>query len=332
VSFASPYLLMSLAAVPLAVLAYALIDRRRTREFAAWSRQAMLPNIVRRSSRRMRLLPPALFLLALVVLLAGFARPQRVTDTVGENAATIVLAIDVSGSMAAEDVAPTRLVAAGRTARKILDEIPPNDRVGLVTFADNAALAAAPTLDREQVVAALPTEVKRLGGTAIGDGITRSVAAIVRAAGQQERGGLERPGAVILLSDGEQTSGGTKVDEAIVSALVDGVPVDTVAVGTPRGVVTQPVQLSTGRTTTQIRVPVHPATLRTIASQTKGRFVDADTVARSPGALTDTYAQLNAYAPQERRTRDLSAVAAAAALALLVAGVCVSGLVLGRVA
>jgi Ca-activated chloride channel homolog len=292
----------------------------------------MLPNIVRRSSPRIRLLPLTLFLLALVVLLAGFARPRRVANSTGEHAATIMLAIDISGSMAADDVAPTRLLAARATAAKILAGIPSSERVGVVTFADTATLAAPPTLDRAQVAAALPTRVKPLGGTAIGDGITRSVAAIVRAAGQPERGGLERPGAVILLSDGEQTSGGTKVDEAIVSALVDGIPVDTVAVGTPRGVVTQPVQLAVGRTTAQIRVPVHPATLRTIASQTKGRFFDADTIEGARAALTDTYAQLNEYAPQKRTTRDLSAVAAAAALALLVAGICVSGLALGRLA
>jgi Ca-activated chloride channel family protein len=332
VSFADPYLLVGLVAVPLAALAYALVDRRRARQFSAWSRHTMLPNIVRRSSRRLRLVPLALFLLALTFLLAGFARPQRVVDADGRGAATIVLAVDVSGSMDATDVAPTRLRAARELAREIVDRLPPTVRVGVVTFANDATLVAAPTFDRRAAAAALPTRVAPLGGTAIGDGIVRAVATIVRAAGQQERGGLERPGAVILLSDGEQTSGGTKVDEAIVSSLVDAIPVDTIAIGTARGVVTQPVRLPTGRTTTQIRVPVHPATLRRIAAETKGRFFEADRVVRSPDALTDSYASLNRYAPAERTTKDLSRLAAGIALVLMVAGITVSGLRLGRVA
>ena len=123
-TFASPYLLFGLIAVPLAAIGYRILEGRRTRRAAPWSRQAMLPNIVRRPERKLTYAPEALFLIGLTFLLVGFARPQRVHSNALPQAPTVVLAVDVSGSMDATDVAPTRLRAARAVAVQFLHELP----------------------------------------------------------------------------------------------------------------------------------------------------------------------------------------------------------------
>jgi Ca-activated chloride channel family protein len=332
VSFGAPYLLFGLLAVPLAALGYRLLERRRVRRSAAWSRQAMLPNIVRRPERRLGSLPVALFLLGLTFLLVGFARPQRVVAASAGGAPTIVLAFDTSGSMAATDVQPSRLRVARNAAIRLLDQLPPQYRVAVVTFADKVRLIVPPTLDRKGLIAQLPARITPLGGTSIGDGIRRSLAVIIAAADQTDSGGLYRPGAAVLFSDGAQTGGGTTLDAAAVSALVDYIPVDAIAVGTPKGVVTQSFEVSGVRTSAQIAVPAQTAPLRRLARQTGGTLFDAASLAQSPAQLSRVWENLRSSGAQGDTTRELSAASAGVALLLVLAGVVVSGLWFGRVA
>ncbi len=330
-SFAAPYLLIALAAVPAAAVGYWLLESRRAQRSEPWSRRAMLPNIARQPSRRLRLIPIALFLLGLTFLLVGFARPQRVVVSSHRQAPTIVLAFDVSGSMAATDVQPSRIAAARSAAIQLLRKLPPQDRVAVVTFGSKVTLVVAPTFDRTTVFAKLPTAVTPRAGTGIGDAVSHCVSIVVNAARESGPGG-SRPGAVVLLSDGGQNAGGTTPQAAIVSALVDYVPVDAIAIGTPNGIVAQEVKLNDLQISAEIPVPVQPATLRTIAQQTGGSFFDAASLEQSPGSLSTIYANLHAQTSHDRTTRALNVAATGVALVFILGGLLFSGLGLGRVA
>jgi Ca-activated chloride channel family protein len=332
VTFAAPQLLFGLVAVPLAAVGYLMLERRRARRSVAWSRQAMQPNIVLRSPRRPGYVPAGLFLIGLSFLLVGFARPEQVLGTLSEGAATIVLTFDVSGSMAAHDVRPTRIRAARHLAIQFLNELPPKYRVAVVTFADNPQLVVAPTLDRKSVIARLPTVATPRGGTAVGDAIGYAVAVVAAAAGQPGPGGLYRPGAVLLLSDGGQNAGGTTPEEAAVSALVDYIPIDSIAVGTSKATVTQLVKIDGQLFPNQIPVPVDPTTLRQVSRQTGGTFFTAASLAQSAAPLKKVYENLRSYSSPGRRTHELSTPTAGVALVFMLAGIALSGLWFGRVA
>jgi Ca-activated chloride channel family protein len=331
-TFASPYLLFGLFAVPLAAIGYWILDRRRVLRSAPWSRRAMLPNIVRRPSRRLSHVPIALFLIGLTLLLVGFARPERVFNNALPQAPTIVLAFDVSGSMAATDAAPSRIRAARSVAIQFLHELPSKYRVAVLTFGDKVQLVVPPTFDRTAVLTKLPGAVTPLAGTGIGDAISHSIAVIIDAAGLNGRGRIFRPGAVLLLSDGGQTAGGTTPQEAAVSALVDYIPVDTVAFGTPKGTVTQPVKLNDLELSAVFPVPVDPTTLQTLAQQTGGTFFEGSAVAAAPAQMKTVYRNLHSNIASGHRTHALDTPATGVALAFILAGLALSGLWFGRVA
>jgi Ca-activated chloride channel family protein len=332
VTFASPYLLFGLLAVPLAAIGYRILEGRRARRAAPWSRQAMLPNIVRRPRRRLSHVPEALFLIGLTFLLVGFARPQRVFNNAQPQPPTIVLAVDVSGSMAATDVAPSRIRAARSVAVQFLHELPSKYRVALLTFGTKVQLVVPPTTNRASVLTKLPNAVTPLAATGIGDAVSHSIAVIIDAAGLNGRGRLFRPGAVLVLSDGGQTAGGTTPQEAAVSALVDYIPVDTVAFGTSKGIVTQPVKLNDLETSAVFPVPVQPTTLETLSQQTGGAFFEGVDVAASPGAMKSVYRNLHSNTATGHRTHELDTDATAVALIFILAGLGLSGFWFGRVA
>ena len=157
-TFADPNLLFALLAVPLAAIGYLMLERRRARRSRRWSRGALLPNIVRRRWRRFGYVPALLFLLGLIFLLVGFARPQRVLGDASAGAATVVLTFDTSGSMAADDAQPTRIRAARKVAIQFLNELPSKYRVAVVTFANKVHLAVPPTFDRKARACRAPEE------------------------------------------------------------------------------------------------------------------------------------------------------------------------------
>ena len=194
-----------------------------------------------------------------------------------DRSATVVLALDVSRSMSATDVKPSRLAAALTSARAFLDVAPKDFAVGIVTFSTSASVALAPTTDRDAARAALD-QIRLGSGTALGDAIDRSVAAA--------RSGLSPvqplpadapPATVVLLSDGEQTSGSRTPQAAANDARKLGVTVNTVALGTSEAVVEVPLQNGLKE-----RVTVAPdaKTLEEIARSTGGRFTAAPTAER----------------------------------------------------
>ena len=216
-SFEWPLALLTLLLVPLALGAYLIVQRRPPKYAVAFPNLGVLATVVGGGGWR-RWVPPALFLLALGALGIAMARPH-VSVTVQREQATIVLAIDSSGSMRAEDVAPTRMAAAQAAVRSFLDGLPPKFRVGMVTFAGEAQVVAPPSTDRELVLGSLDYLIP-LRGTAIGDAVARAAEVARRAVGPEGERELasvqtvapappkvEAPAAVLLLSDGFQTAG-----------------------------------------------------------------------------------------------------------------------------
>src|SRR5205823_12328263 len=180
--------------------------------------------------------PTALLLLGGVLLLVGFARPQA-SMRVRRQDATVVLVVDVSGSMAARDSQPTRLGAARRVAEEYVDKLPKGYRVALITFSDHTSLVAPPTHDRTLVRNALGRARSGPQGTALADAVVRAVNV---AKTVPRKAGARRPPAVIVLaSDGGQTAGRITPALAARYARTAQIPVTTIALGTPDGVVNQ---------------------------------------------------------------------------------------------
>ena len=205
-TFREPAVLLGLALLPVAVLAYASIQHRRKREAAAFGNPALLAGVVTARPGWRRHLPAGLLLLAAAALILAIARPQR-SVAAPQRAATVVLVNDVSGSMRAEDVDPDRLTAAVESAKVLLDKTPDNFRLGLVTFSDYAQQIVAPTTDRGAVTGALERMVAD-GGTAMGDGLARGLASAQTPVPTQDGKGTRKlPAIIVLLSDGKNTLG-----------------------------------------------------------------------------------------------------------------------------
>jgi Ca-activated chloride channel family protein len=317
VSFASPWLLLCLLAVPAAVAAYLILERRRARQAEAWSSSALLANMVPGRPGRRRLIPVTLFLIGLTLLLAGFARPQA-NINVPKEGATVVLAIDVSGSMEATDVKPTRVQAARAAATEFLQKLPKKYRASLVTFSDHSTVKVAPTYEHDKVIAALPTKAQA-EGTALGEGIAASVLVAQRAIGKPQAGKERVPAAILLLSDGSQTSKGLDPAQAAGRAKKIGVPISTVALGTARGMLVR--KLAQPGQTERIPVPPAPNALKALAQQTQGTFFQA----HSADQLKKVYEDLGHRLLKQRERREVTVVATGAALAFMLVGAALSG-------
>jgi Ca-activated chloride channel family protein len=307
VRFDWPIALAALAVLPVLVALYVDRDRRRVASQAAFGNPDLIPNVVARSPGRLRYLPPLTLLVALVFLIVGVARPHA-TVNVKREEATIVLAIDVSRSMKANDVEPTRLDAARVAAKTFLDEVPEKFQVGVVSFATRAVVGVAPTADRSLVVSALDT-LKPGEGTAIGDAVALSLLV-----GRPKDANAEAPPrAVVVISDGAQDGGRIQPDEAAAQAKKLGVPVYTVLVGTEAGVVEEEV---TGGFRRIIRVPANPETLQQVARATGGEYFAAPDTA----ALQRVYEELGSRLGTRRQDREITDLFAALAAGLLLVG------------
>jgi Ca-activated chloride channel family protein len=310
-----PILLAFLLVVPAAVAAYLWLDGRRDARAAAWAPPSLLPNMASRPPVWRRHLPTALLLAGLSLLLVGFARPEA-SVTVKRQDATVVLVLDVSGSMAAKDSQPTRLGAARAAAKRYVDKLPKGYRMSVITFSDHTTLATPPTHDLDRVRAVIDRTRSGPQGTALADAVVRAVqvAKIVPA----KLGARRPPAVVVLFSDGGQTSGRVTPQQAAQLAQNAHIPITTVAVGTPDGVVAQPVQ---GGYTERIQVPVQPAVMQAIARTSGGRFVSGVRAA-DPG---QTYAELGSRVGHRRKTVEITSAAAAGGLAFMLAGAFLSG-------
>jgi Ca-activated chloride channel family protein len=308
--FEWPWLLASLALVPALVALYVRWQRRRVRYAVRFTNLDLLAGVVREMPRWRRHVPAALYLLALATLLVSVARPQAVV-TVPREQATIVLVMDVSGSMAATDVQPTRMFSAQQAAVRFIDKAPSHFEIGLVSFSTSAHVIAPPTTDRNQVRVGLQTLQAR-GGTAMGEAINAAVASIQASQANGTASPDGPPAVLLLLSDGASTIGASPVEAARQAAGVD-VTIFTVALGTPDGVVE--IADGTGGSR-RIPVPPDPVTLRQVADVTGGRFYDAPT----DSDLAAVYDQLGTRIGFERGEQEVTALFSAVAVGLLVVG------------
>jgi Ca-activated chloride channel homolog len=314
-SFEWPLLLLGLALVPLVLVGYALHERRRSGHTARFANPALFPNLVARSPGWRRHLPAAILLIALAALLVGVARPHAALSVPREEA-TIVLTLDVSRSMGAKDVKPTRLVAARSAAQQFLERMPDSYRVGIVSFATRALVAAPATDDRDVTEAALAA--LRLGeGTALGEAIKLSLDVARSVPGEEAR--QAPPAAILLLSDGAQTQGNLTPDQAAIRARAAGIPVYAVALGTPEGIVERPIP---GGYRERTRVPPDPETLRRVTALTGGEFFAALDEER----LSRVYEELGTRLGRKTERTEITVAFAGAGAALLLAAGALSAL------
>jgi Ca-activated chloride channel family protein len=335
VSFARPLLLLTLLVIPLAVALYVLSERRRMKYAIRFTNLDVLAGVVGSRFRR-RFVPLALFLLALAALCVGMARPQH-TTLVPRDRATVILVLDVSRSMEAKDVKPTRIGAATAAVRTFLDRVPNRLQIGLIAFAGDPAVATPPTTDHDLVRKSLDTIewFPSFGGTAIGDALAAAVklgqqavggqngslASAVAAAPDTQTKGLV---SILFLSDGAQTRGDLEPLDGADRARAAGIPVYTVALGTPNGTLTfggggggggpGPNPFGDRR----VPVPPDPATLKAIADRTGGEFF----AAQSAKSLQSAYSKLGSRLGRKPGKSEITyGFLAAAAVLLLAAGV-----------
>ncbi len=287
----SPQRLWLLLAVAALAVAYVVLQRRRSRYAVRFTNLKLLDRVAPKRPQWRRHVPAGLFLAMLGLLVVGFARPTDEVRVPRERA-TVLVAVDVSRSMLADDVAPDRLTAAKAAAREFVDNLPEQFNVGLVGFAGNASVFVPPVTDR----AAVQTGIERLSegaagraGTAIGDAIATSLDQIRTL--DPEAGEDTPPARVVVLSDGANTSG-QDPEEAAGLATELGVPVDAISFGTPDGVIegAQPV-------------PVDGETLRSVAQATGGNFFEAG----SADELRSAYADIGSSVGTETERQDVSA-------------------------
>jgi Ca-activated chloride channel family protein len=329
-TFASPELLVALVLVPLAIAAYLFVQRRRARYAVAFTNVDLLSNLVPRAPAWRRHLPPVFYVVAIGALVLAMARPSMVLAVPREEA-TIILTMDVSGSMRATDVQPTRLVAAQKAASDFVDQLPASFRVGLVTFSTAPSVLVSPTTDRVAIHRALDSLVAE-GGTSLGDAIATSLDAAglsrptgVGATPSPAPSGSVAPSpsaspsgepplvATVLLSDGANSTGRLEPLDAAAQAAALAVPVYTIALGTPNGTVQ--VRDDRGQLQT-LDVPPDTETLAAIAETTGARFFDAPTAQD----LAQIYESLGSRVGFTQESREVTQLFAAAGLALVIAG------------
>ncbi len=296
-TFLSAWRLVLLAAPAAVLAAYLVAQRLRSRAAARFTSVDLLASVAPRRPGWQRHVPAAALLAAMVLLVVGFAQPARVTRTPRQRA-TVMLAIDTSGSMVAADVAPTRLAAAEEAARSFVKALPPGVQLGLVSFNRTAQVLVSPTTDRSTVLASIDELVAR-GPTATADAIDLSLSAI--AATPVGANGKPAPAAIVLMSDGTPTvtdAAGTPheaVDAAAARAKEAGVAISTIAFGTQSGTVSLSGEI--------IPVPSDPAAMARIAKASGGKTFTAKTA----DELTSVYREIGRAVGYDVHRREITA-------------------------
>jgi Ca-activated chloride channel homolog len=307
VSFQAPWFLLLLLALPVAVGVYLLADRHRRAAATSFASPQLLPSVAPRRPGFRRHLPMALYAVALTVATIALARPEA-TVAVPEERASVVLVTDVSGSMEARDVEPSRVDAARDAALRFLDRTPDGLRVGAVTFNHSVQAIESLRAERDEVRALLE-RLRPSGGTATGKALAAALALLERGNGRRSK---RPPGAIILLSDGASTHGREPLPLARRAARLR-IPVYTVALGTDHGTIQ--VKRPDGRTVTR-HVPPDRETMRRIATVSGGRTFAAD----AGDELTTVYERLGSQVATREERRQVTAAFAGGAAALLLLG------------
>ncbi|MGH7226836.1 MAG: VWA domain-containing protein, partial [Gemmataceae bacterium] len=277
-SFASPQLLFGLLLLPAVVVAHLLARRKRRHRTAALAAQGLVTTGLARGRSWRLHLPFALFLVALALLIVACARPMTTIKTPLREA-TVVLAIDVSNSMAAGDVKPSRIAAAKAAAEDFVREQPSGARIGVVAFGPSAVIVQRPSFDHAVVLQAI-NHLSLGGGTSLAAGILTSLDAIAgktliidkTALGQDNSGevniGYFGGATIVLFSDGEDTTQTGALTMARLASSA-GVRIQTIGVGTVAGTTVQIDGFS-------VATAMDPQTLEAVASVTNGSFHQAD--------------------------------------------------------
>ena len=308
-SFGAPALLVALALLPVAAYLYVAGERRRRGAAGAFAGPALLASVAPKRPRWRRHVPFAIYGLALAALIVAAAKPKT-TVAVPVERATVMLVTDVSGSMQARDVKPTRMAAARNAARSFVDDTPKGVRVGIIAFNQTPRTLQAPTADR----AALRTALARLrssGGTATGEAMQAALQILQRQPGVR---GKRPPSAIVLLSDGVSTRGRAPLSVARDAAKAR-IPIHTITLGTPTGTIQVPRPQGQQGTETR-RVPPDPQTMRAVARTTKAQaFAAGDT-----DELDSIYDKLGSQLGTRKEKREITAGFIGGALALLALG------------
>jgi len=326
-SFVWPGMLVLLLAVPVFVAAYVSLVRRRTERTRALAAQGFVPTASGRRGRWLRHVPFAFFFVAVVFLLVAFARPE-VSFSLPHKEGTVILAFDVSNSMMAADLQPTRLDAAKAAAHTFVDKQPSSIKIGVVAFSDGGLVTQAPTDVRPDVLAAID-RLSPQGATSLGQGIFTALNAI---AGKPINADLSNLGsdsssvdigyfssaAIVLLSDGENTSAPDPLEVAKL-ASVAGVHIYPIGIGSPAGTV---VKVNGFSEATALDEP----TLQSIASVTNGVYFNAQDTA----ALNDIYKKLDLKLTSDGKKTEVTGLVTGIGAFLLVMGGALSLVWFGR--
>ncbi len=327
-TFRSPWMLALLVVVPAMVAAYVSARRRRARRAAELADQGLVATSSASRLGKRRHVPFGLFVAALSLLLIGGARPMTTIKTPRQEG-TVILAMDVSNSMKADDVRPTRMEAAKTAARAFVERQPPAVRIGVVAFGDGAVVVQTPTNAHVDVLAAID-RLTTEGGTSLGQGLVTSLSAIagkpvtidpeaLASDSAQVDIGYFGSATVVLLSDGEETSRPDPVSVAEV-ASVAGVRVHTIGVGTPEGTVVQVDGFN-------VATALHSELLEEVASVTDGTYHEGDE-AEGLEAISES---IDLRFKLVAEHTEVTGLFSAAGIVLLVAGALLSVLWFGRV-
>jgi Ca-activated chloride channel family protein len=326
-SFVWPGMLALLVVVPLAVVVYLRVDRGRRARAAGLAAMGFAPTSAARRPRRTRHVPAMLFLAALAVMAVAFARPQLRVG-LPHREGTVILAFDVSNSMLATDLQPTRMDAAKTAAKEFVDKQPSTIKIGVVAFNNGALITQQPTSDRSEALSAID-RLTSAGATSLGQGIFASLSAIAgeplslpKDASPDDVANVDigyyGSSAIVLLSDGENTAG-PDADAVAQLASTAGVHIFPIGIGSTEGTV---LQIDGFSVATKLDEPI----LKQIASVTNGTYFNA----KDSATLSQIYRSIDLRTVTDPKETEVTALFAGVSTLLLLAGGILSMLWFGR--
>jgi Ca-activated chloride channel family protein len=324
-SFVWPGMLVLLLAVPFLIAGYVSLVRQRDHRARALAAEGFVPSAAAARRRRLRHVPFVFFLAAMVLLLIAFARP-RTNVGLPHREGTVILAFDVSNSMKASDLKPTRMAAAKAAARRFVDRQPSTIKIGVVAFSGGGFITQEPTAARSDVLAAID-RLSPMGGTSLGQGIFTSINAVAGKPVVIDPNttnlddvdiGYYGSAAVVLLSDGENTSNPDPIELAKL-ASVAGLRIYPVGLGTAQGTV---VDIDGFNVATKL----DQDTLQQIASVSGGTYFNAT----SASELTKVYDNIDLKVTTEQKKTEITFAVTGVSIVLLVVGAALSLVWFGR--
>ena len=324
-TFIWPQMLALLVVAPFLVAAYVSLVRRRARRTAELAAQGFVPTAAARRLRRLRHLPFGFFLAALILLLFALARPE-VSLALPERSGTVILAFDVSNSMLAKDLAPTRMDAAKEAAKSFVEKQPASIKIGVVAFSDGALVTQQPTNVQADVLAAID-RLSPMGGTSLGQGLFASLNAIAGhpiSLDENVPDDIENVdigflgGAVVLLSDGENTTNPDPLKVAQLAAVA-GTHIYPIGIGSPDGTV---VEINGF----QVATALNEDELTEIASTTGGTYFHA----QDQASLASIYKHIDLRTTTQSKKQEATGVVTGISTVILLIGASLSLLWYGR--